>query len=203
MRERSGLVKMLERGYNRVTGRAPDLAPAVATRLGRFAPADRLLDLGAGEGRIGVAIAHRTGGRVVLCDRNATKLRRPSGAWAVIADGAALPFRAQAFAAAFLVDVVHHLERPVPVLAELARVVRPDARIVVLDYQPTSGLTRVLRLLRPFVGHRCYFRGPGELAALGSRAGMTTTCTAVDGHEYACVLRVGGPPAPAGRSVRG
>jgi SAM-dependent methyltransferase len=199
MRERSGLVKVLERGYNRATGRVPDLASAVATRLGRFAPADRLLDLGAGEGRIGVAIAHRTGGRVVLCDRNATKLRRPSGAWAVVADGAALPFRAQAFAAAVLVDVVHHLERPAPVLAELARVVRPDARIVVLDYQPTSGLTRVLRLLRPFVGHRCYFRGPGEVAALGSRAGLATTCTVVDGHEYACVLRVGGPPAPAGR----
>jgi hypothetical protein len=83
---------------------------------------------------------------------------------------------------------VHHLDRPVQVMAELARVVQANARIVVLDFQPTSGLTRVLRLLRPILLRGCRFRGPREVRRMASLLGLSSMCEAVDGHEYACVV---------------
>jgi len=43
---RSRLGDALERAYNTATGGKRDVAREVATRLGRFAPADLLLDLG-------------------------------------------------------------------------------------------------------------------------------------------------------------
>jgi ubiquinone/menaquinone biosynthesis C-methylase UbiE len=174
--------------YNRATSRRrPDLAREVAARLGPRAPNDLLLDLGAGDGRIGETVGQRTGGRVISCDLNEARLRcRPRGPCAVVADASALPFKPGTFAGAFLVDVLHHLNAPMAVMRELARALGPDATVVILDYRPESGLSRLLRRLRPIVCTGCHFRGPAELWLLLQAAGLHGTCEAVDAHEYAC-----------------
>jgi SAM-dependent methyltransferase len=182
------VVDGLEWIYNRVTSRRADLAREVAARLGPRARGDLLLDLGAGDGRIGAAVGRATGGRVILCDRNEVKLRRRRhGSCAVVTDAAALPFKPGTFAGAFLVDVVHHLDAPAAVMRELALALGPDATVVILDYRPESGLSRLLRRLRPIVCTGCHFRGPAELWLLMEAAGLHGTCEAVDAHEYACV----------------
>ena len=182
------VVDSLEWIYNRATSRRPDPAREVAARLGPRARGDLLLDLVAGDGRLGEAVGRATGGRVILCDRNEAKLRRrPRGAYAVVADAAALPFKPGTFTGAFLVDVVHHLDAPAAVMRELAKGLGPDAAVVILDYLPESGLSRLLRRLRPIVCASCHFRGPAELWLLLEAAGLDCTCEAVDAHEYACV----------------
>jgi len=189
---RGKLVDRLERAYNGLTDRRLDLARAVADRLAGRAGA-LVLDLGAGDGRIGVRVAALTGARVVLSDRNEAKLRRrPPGSIAVVADGAALPFRPGVFGGAFLVDVVHHLDAPAMVLGELVRVLASHAPVIALDYRPTSGLTRLLRLLRPVVLRDCHFRGPEDLARLADLLGLPAACVPLDAHEYACTF---GPTA--------
>jgi SAM-dependent methyltransferase len=182
------VVDGLEWAYNLLTRRRPDLAGEVAARLGARGPGDLLLDLGAGDGRIGAAVEGATRGRAILCDRNEAKLRcRPRGSFAVVADAAALPFKPGTFAGVFLVDVLHHLDAPAAVMRELARALGPDATVVILDYRPESGLSRLLRRLRPIVCTGCHFRGPAELRLLLEAAGLEGTCEAVDAHEYACV----------------
>ncbi len=182
------VVDGLEWVYNRATRRRPDLAQEVAVRLGPRVRGDLLLDLGGGDGRIGAAVGRATGGRVILCDRNEAKLRcRPHGMWAVVADAARLPFKPGIFAGAFLVDVVHHLDAAAAALRELAQALGGDAVVVVLDYRPESGLSRLLRRLRPVVCASCNFRGPAELWLLLEAAGLDGTCEPVDAHEYACV----------------
>ncbi|MBI4199308.1 MAG: methyltransferase domain-containing protein [Chloroflexi bacterium] len=182
------LVDGLEWMYNRATGRRPDLAREVASRLGPRPPGDLLLDLGAGDGRIGGAVGKATGGRVILCDPDEAKLRRrPPGSWAVVAVGAALPFRDGTFGGSFLVNVLHHLVEPGPVMDELARVLLPDALLVVLDFRPTSPLTRLLCRMRPIVCASCRFRGPEDLRRIAEVFGIVWECGAVDAHEYACV----------------
>lgn len=192
---RGKLVDGLERAYNGLTGRRLDLARAVAHRLDRCAGAF-VLDLGAGDGRLGARVAELTGAKTVLCDRNEAKLRRrPTGSLAIVADGAALPFRSGVFGGAFLVDVVHHLEAPLRVLAELSRVLAGQATVVALDYRPTSGLTRLLRLLRPVALRDCHFRSPEDLARLAAVLGLPASCVPLDAHEYACTL------GPTGRTL--
>ncbi len=181
------VVDGLEWIYNRATNRRPDLVREVIARLGSRARGGLVLDLGAGDGRLGGAVDRATGGRVILCDRNEAKLRRrPPGSCAVVADAAALPFKPGSFAGAFLVDVLHHLDAPVTVMRELARALGPDATVVILDYRPESGLSCLLRGLRPIVCTGCHFRGPAELWLLLEAAGLHGTCEAVDAHEYVC-----------------
>jgi SAM-dependent methyltransferase len=181
------VVDGLEWAYNLLTGRRPDLAGEVAARLGRHRHGELLLDLGAGDGRTGAAVERTTGGRVILCDQNEAKLaRRPRGSCAVVADAAALPFKPGTFAGAFMVDVLHHLDAPAATMRELAQALGRDATVVILDYRPESGLSRLLRRLRPIVCTGCHFRGPAEVWLLLEAAGLHGTCEAVDAHEYAC-----------------
>jgi SAM-dependent methyltransferase len=180
------VVDGLEWAYNLLTGRRPDLAGEVAARLGARGPGDLLLDLGAGDGRIGTAVEGATRSRVILCDRSERKLRRRPRGSGVVADAAALPFKPGTFAGAFLVDVLHHLDAPAAVMREVSQALGPDATVVILDYRPESGLSRLLRRLRPIVCTGCHFRGPAELWLLLEAAGLHGTCEAVDAHEYAC-----------------
>lgn len=55
----------------------------------------------------------------------------PEGGTSAACDAAELPFHSGTFDGAILKDVLEHVPDPVAVLAELARVARPDARIIV------------------------------------------------------------------------
>jgi ubiquinone/menaquinone biosynthesis C-methylase UbiE len=66
----------------------------------------------------------------VGCDRD-PGLRHSSIENLVRADGAALPFRSATFSLVTAAMVVEHLQEPLAVFREVARVCRPDARFVV------------------------------------------------------------------------
>jgi demethylmenaquinone methyltransferase/2-methoxy-6-polyprenyl-1,4-benzoquinol methylase len=162
----------------------------------------RYLDLCAGTFDFALALARRRGfeGMVVGCDfalpmlqRGLPKLRgapvRP-----VCGDGLALPFPDAAFDGATVGFGVRNLADLAGGLCELRRVLKPDARLVVLEFttprrQPLRGLyflyfKRILPLVGRLVsGHtRAYtylpasvlaFPEPAELAALMRDAGFT------------------------------
>lgn len=125
------------------------LTDMVLHRLG-VRPGDRVLDVGCGLGRPAVRLAERADVQVVgiATSKNliteATALAAASGVGDRvvfdIADAADLPYRAGEFDAAFAIEsIVHMPDRPV-VYAELARVLRPGARIAVTDFYERTPL---------------------------------------------------------------
>jgi SAM-dependent methyltransferase len=80
-----------------------------------------LLDVGAGTGHLTEAFRRR-GHRVVAVDAAAGMLARNPAPLRVRADAAQLPFREGAFALAVEANLLHHVENPVAVLKEMARV---------------------------------------------------------------------------------
>ena len=110
-------------------------------------PGDRVLDACCGTGDLAVE-AERRGGRVVGLDFSEPMLeraRKKSGAieW-VHGDAMALPFGDGEFDAVTVGFGVRNLEDLGGGLAELARVLRPEGKIAVLE------ITRPRGLLRPF-----------------------------------------------------
>lgn len=101
-----------------------------------------LLDVGTGTGRMAELFAPH-GGRVTALDKSPEMLRvarsrldkLPSGAVDLVqGDFTALPFDAGIFDTVLFHQVLHYAQDPAVVLAEAARVTRPDGRIAIVDF---------------------------------------------------------------------
>jgi ubiquinone/menaquinone biosynthesis C-methylase UbiE len=116
-------------------------ARCVAEAAGRLdGPA---LDVGTGKGLLAIALA-RLGLDVVSVDVSAedselaAALARDAGFDSrirfLLQDARSLPYPNHAFGCAAMMEVLHHLDDARPVLAEMARLVRPGGAIVVADF---------------------------------------------------------------------
>ena len=114
------------------------------------------LDVGTGKGLTAMALARR-GLEVVSVDPDADEqalacvLADEAGLAARIrfvhGDASDLPFPGGQFGCAALVEVLHHLQDPVPVLGETARVLRPCGIVILADFS-AEGLELVARVHR-------------------------------------------------------
>jgi len=114
------------------------------------------LDIGTGKGLMAMALA-RQGLEVVSVDPDADEqaLAFLLAAEAGLADrirffhgdASVLPYSEDHFGCAALVDVLHHLQDPVPVLGETARVLRPSGIVILADFSP-EGFELVARVHR-------------------------------------------------------
>jgi ubiquinone/menaquinone biosynthesis C-methylase UbiE len=114
------------------------------------------LDVGTGKGLAAMALASR-GLKVVSVDPDADEqalallLADEAGLADQICfvqgDASDLPFPGGHFGCAALVGVLHHLQDPVPVLNEMARVLRPCGIVILADFSP-EGLGLVARVHR-------------------------------------------------------
>jgi len=112
------------------------------------------LDVGTGKGLAAMALARR-GLEVVSVDPDANEqalafLLADEAGLAdrirfVHGDASDLPFPGGHFGCAALVGVLHHLQDPVPVLSETARVLRPCGTVILADFS-TEGLALVARV---------------------------------------------------------
>lgn len=102
----------------------------------------RVVDVGTGSGAL-LPLLAGSGAEVVAVDHSTALLERArrrcldagvTGVTFQQADVRALPFAAAGFDAAYSSMVLHHLPRPVEAVRELARVVRPGGRVVVLEF---------------------------------------------------------------------
>lgn len=105
-------------------------------------PGLRVVDVGTGTGAL-LPLLAAAGCRVTAVDSSAAMLERARAACArerltgitfQRADVQALPLRDGVCDAAFASLVLRHVARPATALAELARVVRPGGRVVLLDF---------------------------------------------------------------------
>lgn len=103
----------------------------------------RILDLGAGEGYVGEALARQLGGCLVLADVvNFNRTAQPL----IVYDGRKLPFEDDAFDLTLLYFVLHHAEDAEQVLREALRVTRGRVVVVESTYK-TEGERRRLAVL--------------------------------------------------------
>ncbi len=155
-----------------MTGGGPDLAA-----LAGVVPGMRVLDVAAGRGRAAAA-AVAAGARVVLVDRRERALAEvppelASRTARVVADGVALPFRAETFDLVILRAAVHHLVEPLAVVREGARVLRQGGTMLLVDkVAPADACARALRNAVERLRHRghTWTHSREGLAVLGTGA---------------------------------
>jgi demethylmenaquinone methyltransferase/2-methoxy-6-polyprenyl-1,4-benzoquinol methylase len=138
-----------------------------AVKAAALKPGDSVLDCATGTGDLALALAEAVGpsGEVVGTDFCAPMLK-PAPAKAArrglrvqfsVADALSLPFREGQFDAATIAFGIRNVDVPLRCLQELARVVKPGGRVVVLEFGqpqgPFGALFRVYsRGVMPLVG---------------------------------------------------
>ncbi|MEC9109566.1 MAG: metalloregulator ArsR/SmtB family transcription factor [Pseudomonadota bacterium] len=105
-------------------------------------PLGRLLDIGTGTGRMAELFAERAE-RIVALDKSLAmlrvaraKLQHLPAERVELAQGdfGSLPFAADSFDTVLFHQVLHFAQAPATVLAEAARVTRPDGRVAIVDF---------------------------------------------------------------------
>lgn len=104
-------------------------------------PPGRVLDLGGGTG---AANPEFKGRPLVAVDPVVAMLRRNPALWRVVAVGERLPFANQSFAGVFSAFVVRNLSSIEETVREVARVLQPGGRLVVVDLTRPLGKVAAL-----------------------------------------------------------
>jgi SAM-dependent methyltransferase len=128
------------RTAERVGARQDEQIDALVARVGGLVHVrgeGRALDVGTGAGALAIAFASLVGEVVavdVVPELLAEARRRvPENVELVEADATALPFGDFSFDLVGTMRTLHHVSRPELVVAEIARVARPGATVVVMD----------------------------------------------------------------------
>jgi len=133
-----------------------DRPAAAAFVIGAAGPlAGPGLDIGTGKGLTARMLARRVAEVVVSVDIDADEQALAAYLAAreglgerirfVRADASGLPFPAAFFGCAVMVEVLHHLAEPGPVLDEMSRVLRPEGVIILADFS-AEGFELVARV---------------------------------------------------------
>lgn len=181
--------------------RRPVSSRIVAQHLEVLGPGARVLDLGAGSGRIALDVEALAGVRVTACDVDLAAMlearEAPSGG-AVAADGQALPFADGGFAGVYLVYVLHHVSDQLRLLVEVRRVLSDDGRLVVVEFDGTSRLVTLFRILARLTRRRCWFHSAESLAELLQKAGVAVEIRRIDRATVVAVASRGSSAARSG-----
>ena len=92
----------------------------------------------------------------------------------------ALPFRAASFSRILLVDALHHVRNQEAGVAELARVLQPRGRLVVIEPDIRRLAVKLIYFVEVLLGMGSRFRFPAEITALLSRQGLRTAVAGDD-----------------------
>lgn len=133
--------------------------PARIVPLLELQGSERVLDVGGGTGAVAHALVKASGAHVTVLDSSAKMLAQvPSHRRIrkVHATAKSLPFQAESFDVVLCTSALHQIEPQNIALAAMRRVLKPDGRLVLVDFDPQSLVGPVLHwgeaLLR--LGHQ-------------------------------------------------
>ena len=125
-----------------------------------FRPGDRVLDAGCGSGRLFTYDLGGRASRIVGLDAERELAGNPNIEEPVLGDLAALPFADRSFDLIICKHVLEHLEHPPAAVRELARILRPSGRMVILTPNRVHYVPLLASLL-PHPFQRIVARGRG------------------------------------------
>jgi demethylmenaquinone methyltransferase/2-methoxy-6-polyprenyl-1,4-benzoquinol methylase len=147
------------------------IAPPDHTRLASvlgLPAAGPLLDAAGGTGSVSFPLHPRAGATVVADLSRGMLTQAQKKGFTLLAQARleALPFRTASFSRILLVDALHHVQNQEAGLAELARVLEPRGRMVIIEPDIRRFAVKLVRLAEAILGMGSRFRSAAEIIAM-------------------------------------
>lgn len=149
-------------------------------------PEHVLLDVGGGTGRVAAEAACACR-RVVIADPSAamtSRVPRIENVEVVRAYAQALPFPAESFDAVICTDALHHIKDIEASIGEIARVLKPGGRVVVLEFHIRGVRGWMFWAFEKVLFGDSRFVTPQELSDMLAKHGIEGTCETFSAIEY-------------------
>lgn len=150
-------------------------------------PGQHLLDLGGGTG-INVPALVKRGARLTILDASRDMLRQARKkkvpAELKLGDAREMPFPENHFDGAICSDAWHHMRQQELVARELARVLKPGGKLVIVEFDPRRWQAKVIRVGEMLFGEPGTFVAPRRLKEQLSAAGITGEVQRVGAWQY-------------------
>jgi len=155
----------------------PDWArTALEQWLDQLPPGSRVIDLGGGTGVLtNWALSRRGDLEYMVVDIAPGMMAHvPAGVEKLVASAETLPLADASIDAVMMGEALHHFKDSDRALQEISRVLRPDGRLWIYDFDPANGVGRWVYWGEKLMGEPASFYQPAELAARLRELGLTS-----------------------------
>ncbi len=146
-----------------------------------------VLDVGGGAGQLALLLAGALPAQMTVLDPTPQMLDHVPGdarIHAVSGTAESIPFADDSFDALIVTDAFHHFRDQAGAVAEFARVVRPEGRVLVLDLDPSGVAMRLIAVGERLLGEPAAFMTPDQMCAFMASHGIEGECTKESGVSY-------------------
>lgn len=157
-------------GHNKVLAEFGEMIKAEELKNNQNFEQRALLDLGGGTGELVNFLPHNL--KVTIADPSEAMLKKgrektfAQPVEHVLADGANLPFADNSFDYLTISDALHHFREVDKALKESARVLKPEAKIYILEFDPTTFFTKTIIFFEKIAGEPVNFYQPQKLGSI-------------------------------------
>lgn len=159
--------------------------------LGDFQPADHLLDLAGGAGRIAELLIDKVG-KITIVDNSEGMLiecRKNPKLICVAGEADSIPFPDNTFDKAIIVDSFHHFTNWEKIAAEVKRVLKPGGRVILEEFNRKNFFGFFYWLVEIIGRFGSRFFLPKELAALWAAQGFSVELNNEKKGEYYLIAK--------------
>ena len=150
-------------------------------------PGEVLLDLGGGTGRNAPLLAAQ-GARVVILDASEAMLNQAGKnrvpAELVLGDARQMPFPKDNFDGILCSDAWHHMPDQPGIAKELARVLKPGGRVIMLEFNPARWQGKFIKSLEMLCGEPGTFVTPEQLILQMDKVGIQGDTQELGAWQY-------------------
>ncbi|HOF01680.1 MAG TPA: class I SAM-dependent methyltransferase [Spirochaetota bacterium] len=127
-----------------------------------------VLDVGGGTGRLAEFLSPESKEYYILDESEGmlSRVKKASNVFPVFGDARNLEFEDLSFDIAIMSDTIHHIKNHEKLFEEIARVLKPNGRLLILDFEKYSFKTRILRACEFFLFGKTYFMTSDEARSL-------------------------------------
>ncbi len=144
-----------------------------------------LLDVGGGTGRLLKKIQKEEPQiEPYLLDTSIKMISESPSENPVVGKACRNPFETSSFDVVFCTDALHHFQNKEESLREMVRVLKPRGQIIILEFDPSSPVTKFIKFGEKLVGEPSSFFEPKDLENFFQKRGLSTTIEKMNSYEY-------------------